>query len=282
MIGLSPRISTLTEHQRSTSAAVAQAVPDLPTSVTDLISELAAPDYSLALQPVAVNDDGRIVLNPENFAVIAMIELALNAPSSECDPAIKARIFSNACEKYQQHNGMSRYLCRILNAMKDKGLQVILDDVVLTGFEMGQEASIDLSGMSAQRAIFDGMELENLKMEGADFTGAKFISTKLERVDISKADITGATFSKVQFLKTEVSALRCNQSGILKNTTTGKTMTLDDIDVAPDIAILNAENLTTGPDMEDFTFPAKNVFGLGSDSEGEPASFSDSFGFSIT
>ncbi len=284
MIGMSPRVSTLTPQQKATSAAVAQSVSQLPTSVTDLISELAVPDFSLATQPVEISDDGRVVLAPRNLEIIAMIELALNAPSSECDPAIKVEIFEKALlTTHHFGNVMQTYLGKILNAMKDKGLQVILDDVELRGIDMGQTGAIDLGGMSAQRATFHGMVLEHLKMDGADFTGAKFISTSLKRCDMSKANISAATFVEVQFQETAVSELRGNQSVILKSSTTSrKAMLVDEAAVEVDDVVLNTTSLTASPDMEDFTLSAKNIIGPTTDEAEEVALPSYSIGFSLS
>lgn len=278
MIGLSPRVSTLTLQQKSTSAAVTQALPELPTTVSDLISELAVPDFPLATQPVALNDDGRVVLCPRNFEIISMIELALNAPSSECDPKIKSKIFSNASQVDELGNTMLPYLGRILNAMKDNGLQVILDDVELTFYNMSEAGHIDLGGMSAQRATFSNVDFHLVKMDGADFTGATFINTNLNRADISRANITAANFSSVGFLETAVSELRGNQSAILKSSTTSrKTMILDDVAVEVDDVILNTVSLTASPDMDNFTLSAKNIIGPASYGTEEPASTGYSF-----
>lgn len=258
MHGFSPRDFSLTARQLQTSAAVSIALPELPTSLSDLVSQMAVPDFSPATQMLELSSDGVILQNHSNLQIISSIELALTASSSDCDPAIKATIFVNASKESRTGIKIVPYLAQIINTLKLKGLQIILDDVVLNNMDMNLATDMDLSGMSARGTTFDKIDMPCLKMDSVDFTGARFIDTSLRWANISKSIITDAWFFNVEFHGTEASELTGNQSGIFDCGSTDRNMLVqDDVTYQFDDVILHGENVNAFPDMKSFIFPER-------------------------
>jgi len=273
MQGLSPRPYSMTLQQTQTSTAVTEAVQELPTTVADLISQMAVPDFSLAAQTLELDKYGEVIQNQGNLDILAAIESALTSPSSECDPKIKSQIFTNATKThgvlsfvYGQYciTGMLRsYLTQILNALTKNGLQINLDDVVLTNLDLSHiEDRIDLRGMSARQAQFSNINMRFLKLDGADFTGATFTDINLSHANLSNADITGATFSNVQFGRTLACAMTGNQTAIkgISAVENDFAYLIDDSVSRTASTYLNGMFLSAAPDTDKFTFAAqKNV-----------------------
>jgi hypothetical protein len=270
MHGISPKNYSLTSRQREASAEVAKVLPELPTTLCDLISQLAMPDFSLACQTLELNEDGELIKNQRNLAISAMIELALTASSSDCGPLIKAQIFINATEFIgiyiqddEQYGGLLRnYLALIMNELKERGEYINLDDVVLSDLDLSSTAvRVDLCGMSAKRATFNKINMKYLKLIEADLSGAQFIDTSLEQADISNAIVTGATFTNVSFKNTVVCELTGNQSTIYEAIATSSEFTIlhGVMIVQAERTYLNGGHVTAAPDSDHFTLPAKKI-----------------------
>ena len=263
MQGLSPVNRALTPLQRQTSVTLSDTVPDFPTAVADLISQFAMPDYSEALQPLELDQYGEILLNERNQQIINMIELALTAPSSECDPKIKVAVLQLAhVNVAQEPVRLRNYIANIINGLARRGQPIILDDVVLKGLTMKAfGVPINLSGMSAKRARFENMDMSYLKMELADFSDAQFFDTNLEAAIVNKATITNARFSNVYFRHTEACELIGNQSVIFKSCSVRNECTiLDEVEAVREAsAYLYGRQIFAIPDSEHFVLPAKKV-----------------------
>ena len=262
MHGITPINHSLTLLQRQTSAKISDAMPAFPTAVSDLISEMAVPDFSLALQALELDRAGEAVQNEKNQKIISMIELALTSPSSECDPLIKAAVFKNASENLPPFpQRMNPYLATIINGLKRKGQQIILDDVVLRDLNLSWIQPIDFGGMSAKRAVFENVSMNYLQLERADFTGAHFFRTSLECALLNKANIVNARFSQVSFRNTQVCELTANQSTIFKLCSGREQMTI--LDEARMVRLassyLKGINIFAIPDSEKFTLPAQKI-----------------------
>ena len=260
MIGLSPRI-TLTALQTQTSTEITEAVPALPSTVADLISQMAVPDFSSAALELEFSSEGTIIENQRNQQIMASIELALTSPSTECDPAIKAAIFTNAWEKDQIYTSDRRilkpYLVDLIHGLHRMGWQLNLDDVELSNLNLSGPRHFDLNGMSARRATFCNVNLNYAKLEGVDFTGAKFTHTDIERARLSKAIITDATFKEVYFHHTWADEMTGNQSGIIDIHAIQPTLIgLYNERIQSDIVHLQGQAVTATPDRTPFTLPA--------------------------
>lgn len=269
MIGFSPRPYTLIPQHIQTSAEVAAAVPDLPTTVIDLISQMAVPDFSLAEQTLELSEDGELIQHQRNLDILATIEAALTSPSSECDPTVKARIFTNATKTHgvlsfmygQYHiTGMLRpYLVELLNRLTTARLQINLDRVALNNLELSLHADqLNLTGMSARGAQFSNINMRYLKLDGVDFTGATFTDTNLSQASLCKARITGATFSNVQFSRTLACELCGDQHGIYQLSSIGSEFSyLAEQRIATEKAYLYGAFVTAAPDSDSFTLAAQ-------------------------
>jgi len=220
MNGLSPRIYGLTAQQAQASNEIATAVPELPTSVSDLISQMAYADYTLPAQPLQLDDAGAVIDNQRNQEIIAAIEAALTSPSTNYTPHIKGQIFSNAtlavtAARDPTCDTLRSYLPQLINRLSQRGQSVNLDDVVLNNLDLGEDG-VDLTGMSARRAVFNNVNMQLFKMADADLTGSRFIDGSLAHADMRNANITDATFSNVFFMNTMVDGLTGNQSAIFQ------------------------------------------------------------------
>jgi len=264
MIGLSTRIETLTSRQRQISDEIAQVVPELPTVLSDLISQLAVPDFSLATQKLELDNDDRVFRTHNNQQIIDIIEIALTSPSSECEPGIKAQIFLNATDLFQSR-GYCRYLLKpylvqIFDNLQDKALQINLDGVVLTDLNLSAPRHINFKGVSAKGATFHNVSMDNLNMEGGDFTGAKFIDVCMARATLSQAIFIDATWSNIWFEITTASELVSNQSGILQRRGSYWQQTiLSTVTVQAETACLAGRLNKAMPDMKTFTLPVPNL-----------------------
>lgn len=256
MHGISPKDNSLTLRQIKASAEVAKVVPELPTTLCDLISQMAVTDFSLATRMLELGQDGRLIQNQSNQQIINTIEAALSSSSLECDPSIKAQIFLTAYQSYQTGRSTMPYLEPIINAMKKKGLQIILDDVEFKNLDMRHIGGLELSGMSAQRTVFRNVKTWKLIMDHADFTGARFIDTTLEYVNLSNAIITDATFLNVTFCGNEACELTFNQSAIYKCSATYHDLLRIDYDFYQiEKTHLNGIRINAMPDSVTVTFP---------------------------
>ena len=217
MHGISPRNNSLTALQMQASTKIAEAVTELPTAVTDLISEMALPDFSKATQAPELTLLDELVHNETNRQIAYLIELALTSSSSECDPKFKAQLFDIGSKPGQNGRILKPYLCMIINNLNDKGQQLNLDGVELNNLNLKDSWLVKLGGMSAQKTTFTNMNMWNVGLENADFTGARFINTNLGHAKLNKANITDATFSNVEFRATEAAGLIGNQSSIVKH-----------------------------------------------------------------
>lgn len=269
MLGLSPRPYTLTQQQAQTSQAVTAAVPDLPTTVIDLISQMAVPDFSLAEQTLELSEDGELIQHQRNRDILATIEAALTSPSSECDPKTKARIFTNATKTHgvlgfmygEYHiTGMLRpYLVALLNRLTAAGLQINLDRVALNNLDLSLHADqLNLTGMSARGTQFSNISMRHLKLDGVDFTGATFTDTNLSQASLCRARITGATFSNVQFSRTLACELSGDQYGIYQLSSIDSEFSyLAEQRVSTEKTYLYGAFVTAAPDSDSFTLAAQ-------------------------
>ena len=255
MIGISPRAHFMPQQQIATSAAISETVPEFPLTVCDLISQMATTDFSLATQPLDFDLQGEVIQNRKNIQIISYIVLALTAPSSECAPTIKTTIFLNGSEFLAGSRILKPYLARIINGLHAEGRTINLDNVIITNLDMSLAGTIDLSGMSAQGAVFKNVTLDYQKMEGADFTGAKFINSSLDQAYMSRANITDATFENVTFEFTEACELTGNQSGILQASSSERVLTkINDIPFMASFMYLNG-TVTAMPDCRSYQLP---------------------------
>lgn len=256
MHGISPRCNSLTPMQLQASTEITKAVEELPTTVADLISEMALPDFSKATQAPELTLLDQLVRNETNREIAFYIELALTSPSSECDPKFKAHLFDIGSKAGDNGRTVKPYLIEIINGLKDKGLQLILDDVELNDLNLKDSWFVKLGGMSAQRATFSNMNMWNVELENVDLTGAKLINTDLGRAKLNNATITNATFSNVTCRATEASGLVGNQSAILKRLVSYPDLLNVDGEVCQaDKTFLSGEITTATPDREKFTLP---------------------------
>ncbi len=262
MQGLSPRPHTLTSRQIQISKEVVEALPDLPTTVSDMISQLAVPDFSLAAQPLELDKTGEPVDSPENRAIIACIELALTSSTFECDPDIKSTIFANATEPgyHRKDYGQLRpYLAKIMNGLSTSGQQIILDDVVIKNMDMSYVGPINLSGMSAKRTIFENLDMDYFQMDDADLSGATFNGASLENATFNRANISDVTFRHVYFNNTPAGALTGNQMEIFKcHTTLAPSLQIGGpTPVSVQNTVLSGNAISAKPDTEIFTLPGQ-------------------------
>jgi len=224
MQGVLPVNKSLTSIQAQRSTAISEALPEFPTALSDLISQMATPNFDLAKQPVELNPAGQVIQTQRNQEIIACIESALTSPSSDCDPAIKAAVFVNATAQVQGNPTLQPYLLAILEGLTAKGQKINLDRVVLKDLAITRNRSIDLTGMSARGATFSNVRFYIVKMNQSNFSEALFINSRLEWADLSEADITGARFDNVKFYSTEASGLWCNQTAVSKCARTHKEL----------------------------------------------------------
>ncbi len=262
MHGLSPINHSLTLLQRQTSAQISDTLQDFPTTVSDLISQMAVPDYSLALQPLELNKAGEIVKNEKNQEIVAMIELVLTSSSSECDPKIKAAVLMNATvQNLPLRPALQPHMATIIRGLQYKKQQIILDDVVIKDLDMSTAVPIDFSGMSAKRATFDNVNMNHLKMDHADFTGAHFFGTSLEAAQLNNANCVDARFTNVSFRNTQACELTGNQSVLFKSCSSKLELTITDDQqmVRRSSSLLSGRNLVAIPDSENFTLPAQKI-----------------------
>lgn len=261
MQGVSPVNKSLTSIQAQRSTAISEALPDFPSALSDLISQMATPNFDLAKQPLELNLAGQVVQNQSNQAIIACIELALTSPSSDCDPAIKAAIFVNATEQEPDSPTLKPYLIEILEGLTAKGQKINLDRVVLKDLAITANRTIDLTGMSARGATFNNVRFYIVKMNQSDLSEAIFINTRLLWADLSEADMTDATLTNVKFYSTEACALTCNQLAVFKCARSHEeleTWARGHFKICR--TFLYGENVTALPDSELLKLPTRYKF----------------------
>jgi len=256
MHGLSPRDISLTQRQLAVSLKITETLPEMPTTVADLISQMAVADFSAASLPLELNQFGRVLQNQRNLDIISCIKSALTAPSCECDPAIKSAIFANANDPdgyphVANFGKIKPYLIQILGELTDSHQQIILDDVTIRDMDMVGVKGLDLSGMSAKRALFCNVNMDHVIMNHADLTDAQFNSASLEHADFSRANITNVIFSEVYFRNTGASALTGNQSAIVQCTVIETD--LSSLTGPTSMTCLKGNDITAIPDIEPFT-----------------------------
>lgn len=201
--------------QRQLSAAISHSVPEFPGSVADLIAEMAGGtsdsiDYSLATQALCLDNLGRVIACNQNTRILEVIRLAIVAPSTECDPKIKAQIIDNAADP---DGKIRRYL--YLDVLRHIDQPVNLDGVHLQGLALDLDV-LDLTGMSAIGATFENIVIQGTIMNHADFTGATFIKVNLTGVWMSGAVMSNATLIDVTFNYAKVNGMIINQSALLQ------------------------------------------------------------------
>lgn len=267
MQGLSPRLYSLTARQIETSKQISDALPDLPITLSDLISEMAAPDYSLASQALELDTEGEVIQNPQNLNIIAHIELALTATSSECDPVIKSAIFQNANEPVYFGSTFGRvrpYLINIFHELKSRNQQINLDDVVVKDTILFSSKGINLGGMSARRARFENINMDSLDLSNADFTDAVFVDVSLRDANLSHVHIIDASFFHVYFGDTLANGLTGNQSAIFSAVRSDSSAhSLEQLPAGDSVFrfarfVPGGSGVTAVPDRTAFTIPKKS------------------------
>jgi len=257
MHGISPRNYSLTPQQQKTSAEISREIPELPVVLSELISEMAVPDFEMAMEKLELNKNGEAIPTQRTLQIIACIERALTAPSSECDPKIKATVFHNAGVESSDKNRMERYLIQIINGLKSKGRQIILDDIELDNVNFSMQG-IDFSGISARRAVFASVSMKSLNLEAADFTDASFTECPMVWTNLNNVNFTNARFSMVYFHEAEAHGLIGNQLDVFKQVETRKQDSEQD-GTAPvgNIIFLGGLVESAIADAETFTLPTK-------------------------
>jgi len=216
MHSVSPVNKSLTRIEARLSTEISQALPSFPTSLSDLISQMATSSFELARQPLELDVRGDVVQNQHNQEITACIESALTSPSSVCDPAIKTAIFINATMHTPMSPILRPYLIAILEGLTARQQQINLDQIMLRSVTIKRNPCIDLTGISARGATFSDVTFGAIKMVRADFTHAHFFNTSMEYTDISEADITDATLTNVRFYSTEACGLCGNQMAVFR------------------------------------------------------------------
>ena len=256
MQGLSPRPHSLSPQQIQISNTIAETVTELPTTVTDLISEMAVPDFSIATIAPELTLCGTVMQTERNRQIVLHIDMALTAPSSECDPRIKAQIFDTAAQPGSTGRTIKPYLIELINKFQEKGLQLNLDDVELNRFNFVTEYASFFNDMSAQRATFANLAMRRVNLRNADLTGAKFFNSDLSHANFSKANITNATFSNVTFQSTEACELIGNQSTLANIYESHPVlMSVNGEVCTADRTFLTGYVESAVPDRETFTLP---------------------------
>jgi len=253
MIGTFPINHTLTPRQQQISAQISQALSDMPTTLSDLISEMATPDFSIATLELELDDQGKIIPNEHNQRIVDHIELALTSPSDECHPAYKAQIFVTASEPKKSTRIVRPYLFEIIDRLHKDGRRINLDDVELVNLVIDHRKQCDLTGISAKRASFLSIRMSGVTLNDADLTGATFTDTAMSYSTLNQADISGAVFSNSSFFMVGCAVLTGNQHGIKKCQLWKGGVCDVDLD-------LTGEGITAKPDMEKFTLPANKTF----------------------
>lgn len=258
MHGLSPINQSLTPKQTVTSKVIASAVVEFPTVVSDLISQMAVADFSLATKTPELSDDGAIIPSEKNQQIIATIELALCSTSADCRPSVKAQIFYNAAEAGQRSGSSQSYLVQIISGMQRRGQKINLDEVELDDLDMRKIGPLELDGMSAQKAIFRNAYLWYLNLHCADLTDTRFIKSSLSFIDLSDADMIGATFRDVEFRFVKANGLTGNQSDILaRNRRYPELVTSDRTPYYVERIYLDGYGVDAIPDTNPFTLEAE-------------------------
>ncbi len=260
MHGISPISRSLTSTQAQVSAKISEALPDLPTALSDLISEMAVPDFSIATRELELNERGDIIQNEKNQRIVEHIELALTSSSDECHPTYKAQIFVTGSESNQSSRKIKPYLVQIILGLQDSGAQINLDDVELVGLNLERDKPINLSGLSARRASFISVNMQGLRLDRADLTGATFTDTNLKWAHLKNAVITDAVFSSVSFDATLANDITANQSGILKCCEYDSHYgVMDDRNTLYIDSWMFGNNVSAAPDTKKFTLTSKRI-----------------------
>jgi len=256
MLGIAPKNHFMTSQQRDTSSEISESIPSLPTALSDLISQMAVPDFSVATEKPELDEDGAVIQNERNLQITATIELALSTTSAACRPAMKAQIFYNAVNS---EGGSSRsYLVQIIRGMRDRGVKINLDGVELHNLDTRKIGPLVLDGMSAQKALFSHVYLWHASLYRADFRDTRFIKSSLGCVNLSYADITGATFTDVEFLSAEVSGLTGNQSDLFgRDQPYAELVTTECTPYFVEKRHLNESDVSAIPDTNPFTLAAE-------------------------
>jgi len=166
-----------------TTALQTASTQHLPTCVTDLIADYAAPDYSIALEKYDLDETYQVASTARNKEIGKMVGLAITSP--DCDPKIKSHIFFN----FTRNPNVRHELKKIVMEIQAQPVQINLNNVNLSGLNL---IHLNLSKMTAR--------------------GASFVRTNLNKVDLSEADLTGATFNRSDMCLTKLTG------AILKNT----------------------------------------------------------------
>jgi len=180
----------------------------MPTCVTDLIADYAAPDYSIALEEFDVDRFGEITNTARNTQIAQMIHRAITSP--DCDPKIKSKIMS-AFRTGSEDLVRPRALRDIIFRAQSLRHQINLDNVDFSGLVLRRLA---LGNMTARGASFIRTDITETDLTGADLTAAVFhrsrlfypelegttlINTRWDTVqlaacDLVQADLRGATY----------------------------------------------------------------------------------------
>jgi len=251
---------SLTQRQIQASAELSKVVPEFPLVVSDLISQMAIPDFSLATRQLELDSNDHAIANEANQQIINNIEFALTSPSTECEPHIKEKIFFNATD-FVHSLGYYRYLLKpylvqIVDDLQTREQQINLDSVALTDLNLCSPTHINLKGVSAKGASFHNIAMDSLNMECGDFTGARFVNVCLARANLAQAIFTDATLLNIWFEITAASELISNQSGMVQRRDSYWQQTiLNTVTVQVETSCLAGRLVTAMPDMKAFTFP---------------------------
>jgi uncharacterized protein YjbI with pentapeptide repeats len=162
--------------QHITTALLTASEQPIPTVLTDMISEYAYVDYSVALEQFDIDKTGEITDTEKNKAIKEMIERAIT--SSDCDPRIKHQIFSLGTP---YNATMRAALIDIIERLQTQGIQINLDGTDLSGCDLSR---FDLRNMTAKGASFVQTSLIGTQLGGADFTGSTFFDAFISRTEL--------------------------------------------------------------------------------------------------
>jgi len=194
--------------QHISTAFVTASQQPIPTVLTDMISDYAQFDYSIALERPDTNKLGLLSRTQKNERIMEAIYKALS--SAECDPRIKHKIFALG----SLNDSPTRYaLEQVVSRLQADRIQINLDNTDLSGCNLSQ---FDLSGMTAKGASFALTSMIFTLLVGADLTGATFFETYICRAELIDATLkdthwTRSAITESDLTRVDLSGAKVNQ-----------------------------------------------------------------------
>ncbi len=204
--------------------AVYTVAEDRAIESADPISSNSKRDFSLAAQPLGLNLFHQMRTSEENHKIKLAIKRAL--VSSDCDPAVKIKIFENMMNVEKNIQNERRERCEtpidisyvkeinvLLDEIRKSGNRIILDFVDFTNVNI---KNLDLSNASFVSAKFNCMEMEYVVFCNTDFSSARFNSCEIRGCHFIQTVFSMTVFMKCSFVR-----------GLLSNVTIYKSRFYD-------------------------------------------------------